>query len=1558
MKKDNSNNTDFGQTRFRSTRPPPPPQPAMQRLQLNTIEYNSPPASTPILSTGPSIETILESPPLRGPSDNATIQTSPLRASHKLVSPELRPDFRPESSLISSTTTATQFFGKDNLIPHESVVSTTALRTSPDMTPIRTTAANSEHKTRVLLRNEDTSTAATAAAASSSGGPGVSPPSSSLGRQTLGLMSTVPTPDLPKSLRLIFEDDLLLPRYAEPIPIEPASDSKTLEQSRAKILELATIYLQRQQQQQQQQQQQPSPPSSGSATPKASPFLSPSLQPDTINLSPNITPAQKPVSPNGALSKPIGIFSPNGGPCGNEDDLKQVASSPFTQMPLETPSVGRPRRMSTARFQPPFIQPFRRGSNAGPSFEATLPTTPSSSLGTLSTTEFDDYSESATTTATTTTIAAAATTTTAVKDRKVFSLDESLPLQQSPSQNQPQNVLPQPLHAPIPSFPQQTPPLPPPLSPPRVTFSPQQQQQQQQQQQLSSLSSSAITASVPIPLQIDTPVGKRIGGGMRPMSSLQKTRSAGSQGQLPSLSASKSSDIRRNISLSTGTPIRKALVSGATDSPYHANSHVRRSDDFLKKPLITPRKTIIAKFSEPSYRSIPQQVPDPDSGNTSLSPMESPTRENNFGRGSSTNSSSNNGNNGPMMTSPLGDPFMPGRRKSIGNTGGRRRSNAVPPLNFKGKCECECAGSGSGKGGDRPSFGSNSGNASMSTHSSGNSCNCKEKKAPVMDDYYWNNQFMEAIAAISSLTHNSHFEERVSAYDRLSRLAEDFNQTVRTYGRIIISEVHLPVEQKSIKPASELGGIAGGEKYVVHGILFKFAVDSKKMYGGDEHAAKVAGHDLKSLVHLYNCWEPGVHFPMMTLVDYRGFRIVGMPMLPVSKTTIVHGSNDAGKTVHTSPEFNRILKSIGEKLNLKPHRVGKEGKVFYTPIDLEGHLGEDGKLYMLDFSRLFPPQTPSCAHKMSHLYQLLRPEFVRMYKKPLCSDAFSTFIIPDQSDEERSKEAEEHDNEVDEATHYLTEELLQVFAQRLVQLPRDQRDTFPLIVLLHESGINVRFLGLLYRYVEDLHDDYWATKLLVEMATRVIKVELQALLRDNKAPGESRYKKIVVRYMNTVFGNFSETKNYWRNKITPRMKKKFPGFVYETPSPSTSSSPSLSPSFPSFSTTPAAVAAGPSAPPISHIAGFSSIVCSPPQIMFPPQRSPPPLSAITPPTTTTAGGTTPLSSTGQLPSSSRHSGEITFTRLDSACGNSNSSNNNSGGSCKCLYDTIAKATHSVGLLDGRCLLFRSVAQTLGLYFAPAIWKEAIVSPAVFDQPYPFTETDLVELRERVKEMNVASHSRGYYLKTKAVAVKSPEERNRLLSLAVQQFSRALEGNPDNKVTLRNLGDCYILLGDADKAQDVYERSITIDPDDPNSLYKYGIALDKIGHLDEAERYYIRSLEAYPLHSNCFCAYADFLCYQRKNFDEAETFYKKAVEVDPTNYAASNNYAVFLVTVRRKMDEAERCFVRAVEGNPRCEVYLSNYASFLMHIKLEIEKAQEYASKATKLSQRIKTNLPW
>jgi hypothetical protein len=224
----------------------------------------------------------------------------------------------------------------------------------------------------------------------------------------------------------------------------------------------------------------------------------------------------------------------------------------------------------------------------------------------------------------------------------------------------------------------------------------------------------------------------------------------------------------------------------------------------------------------------------------------------------------------------------------------------------------------------------------------------------------------------------------------LRNLEHDFVYAAETYGRIIISESFLPIQMRTISPV-DVGGIAGGQKFIVQGILFKFAIDTSGLYGGDHHAMKAASHELKGLMNYFHCGIKELHVPLMALIDYRGFRLMAISLLPLSSSTICYGSADAARTVHNSNlEMNDLMKRAGKLLFLKPHPVGSSETTIYGPGDIEGHQGKDGRLYLLDFARVAPPQPP--AKKGEQLYKLFRMEFLRSYAKPLCSDGFSGII--------------------------------------------------------------------------------------------------------------------------------------------------------------------------------------------------------------------------------------------------------------------------------------------------------------------------------------------------------------------------------------------------------------------------------------------------------------------------------------------------------------------------------------------------------------------------------------
>jgi hypothetical protein len=145
----------------------------------------------------------------------------------------------------------------------------------------------------------------------------------------------------------------------------------------------------------------------------------------------------------------------------------------------------------------------------------------------------------------------------------------------------------------------------------------------------------------------------------------------------------------------------------------------------------------------------------------------------------------------------------------------------------------------------------------------------------------------------------------------------------------------LPDDEKTIKPTS-LGGIAGGIKYRVHNIIFKFPLNMFNLYADYEAAAKVAGHELKGLLACLSSGVPNIGFPLISLLDYRGYRLgmrtrirslslslstVAMTALPVTASTLVFGSMDAGRNfVNKNKQAKVVIDNMCSSLNLAKHR--------------------------------------------------------------------------------------------------------------------------------------------------------------------------------------------------------------------------------------------------------------------------------------------------------------------------------------------------------------------------------------------------------------------------------------------------------------------------------------------------------------------------------------------------------------------------------------------------------------------------------------------------------------
>ncbi|KAH3763191.1 Histidine kinase [Pelomyxa schiedti] len=658
----------------------------------------------------------------------------------------------------------------------------------------------------------------------------------------------------------------------------------------------------------------------------------------------------------------------------------------------------------------------------------------------------------------------------------------------------------------------------------------------------------------------------------------------------------------------------------------------------------------------------------------------------------------------------------------------------------------------------------------------------------------WNYRFQKCIEQMRSFQANSPHQVNIPVNRELINLAQDFLYTSTTFGKIIIAERYISEERKTIKPV-KLGGIAGGEKYIVHNILFKFAMDHKGLYGSDEAAAKAGGHELKGVTAYFNSGIRGLCLPLMALVDYRGFRLIAMSMLPISKDTISYGSNDYGRTIHAdNKHLNLLVRNAAKQMNIKGHACGtKEYPQFlWSPADLEGHIGSDGRFYLLDFARVMPPEAPKEGIKNAHLFRLLRPEFVKSFHTPLCSDAFSSFV--------QHHKHQKHNTEIVEATVFLKEVVIPRFAEELSMSVSQFLSSgqslyqFRLTEAMHRRGINMRFTDLVRMHATGTD---CKTLLFVEMVARVIKNNIRAKLRQVmerlKLPLEEPYRRVIVDYMNLVLGSSEESAEFWHPPPKTESLRKFE---------------------------------------LWHIPLKTELL---------------------------------------------RKFEFALTREEEDQD----------------LRTLLSNFSSVWM-DGKVLLFQRIQKMTGLKFTKRVNEEFEQHPNqwLLRGDSPMDISDLEEIGQHVKHMNIISYAQGYLFKHQGslLFATDPLAAQRFFSMSMAKFEESLDTDPSNAATLCNYGDVLSLSieGEAkhlssirytlsnpkvQQARSYYKRAIKLKPNDSHFLFRYAQFYEKCDKPLRAEQLYLKSLKANPNNFACLQEYGNFLTEQGEP-DVAELFFKR------------------------------------------------------------------------------------
>eukprot|EP00760_Papus_ankaliazontas_P014616 PhM_4_TR16118/c0_g1_i1/m.84916 len=325
---------------------------------------------------------------------------------------------------------------------------------------------------------------------------------------------------------------------------------------------------------------------------------------------------------------------------------------------------------------------------------------------------------------------------------------------------------------------------------------------------------------------------------------------------------------------------------------------------------------------------------------------------------------------------------------------------------------------------------------------------------------------------------------------------------------------------------------------------------------GHEAAMKCARlevHTTSALIDSQHLDNGIVLFPLTAIATYLGYRVLCRVVVASNTYTLRFGSMRPyhkllapGKThfestIPASGAFVVVQHLIGEALNLRMNTY--DGIAHRTPLDIQGHEVR-GRYYVLNLTRVMPPTCDTREQKDKELmWQRFRPEYVVAHheSQPLLSDALG----------HNSHRMEGAENDVYVATTRIFSEIVPTMCRTILSSSSCSELTCAhLVKTMHSFGINLRYLGHVYKTTKELdpHEETTLMKILkVEIVARCVKAILQekwrALVRTRAVYHAHRD---TMRVLNMLISegpavHDNSDMNFWNKQLLPMIQTRFFG---------------------------------------------------------------------------------------------------------------------------------------------------------------------------------------------------------------------------------------------------------------------------------------------------------------------------------------------------------------------------------------------------------------------------------
>jgi len=346
--------------------------------------------------------------------------------------------------------------------------------------------------------------------------------------------------------------------------------------------------------------------------------------------------------------------------------------------------------------------------------------------------------------------------------------------------------------------------------------------------------------------------------------------------------------------------------------------------------------------------------------------------------------------------------------------------------------------------------------------------------------------------------------------------------------------------------------------YIHNGIFYTCGYDEFELFeslGGSEAAHVAIGKDIEGINILNNADLDGISSLSTIAVDYLGRRVVAQVLAPeiinkAKDTSILYGSSDHGKTILCDNDVHEKLKNAAKALHLEEHDVTDEKNEKHnliTSLDIKAINCGDEDYYLLDLYRLTPVDIEFLdevdkekENPYPHRLTLIRPELITLYIQHKFNE-YLTKLNESAPKQEEGKEVneeellkqrisqEELDEKVDirfnndcfvyepkekdekllkqeenvrDLSRFISSAVIPGFIVDLSENKTSPVDGENLSSIMHQRGINMRYLGKIAKLIEQTNDmsnksklNYYNKIIIDEMVTRSTKHILNKALK-------------------------------------------------------------------------------------------------------------------------------------------------------------------------------------------------------------------------------------------------------------------------------------------------------------------------------------------------------------------------------------------------------------------------------------------------------------------------------